>query len=156
MSFVAVYFVYASALWFVFLFLHILLSTLRPSWSYSQWLPTVLVKAFKLFDIYATELMHLWCAFDLLLDQIHYNAKSFLNQAHTCCTEIVLPKVHMMCVDLPYNNPPIFVCPYKLTHMSNFLSGKYSLYTWNEGPINPTISFYTNKLWFKRGAGTPI
>jgi len=46
---------------------------------------------------------------------------------------------------------PIFVCPYKLTHVSSFLSGKYSLYTRDKGPINPTISYCTSKLWFEGG-----
>ena len=45
---------------------------------------------------------------------------------------------------------PNFVCPYKLTHVNN-LSGKYSLYTWDKGPKNPTISFCTSKLQFKGG-----
>ena len=40
---------------------------------------------------------------------------------------------------------------YKLTHVSHFLSGKYSLYARDKGPINPTISYHTSKLQFKGG-----
>ena len=46
---------------------------------------------------------------------------------------------------------PIFVCPYKLIHMSKFLSGKRSLYTWDKSPINPAISYCASKLRFEGG-----
>jgi len=45
-------------------------------------------------------------------------------------------------------------CPYKLINVSNFSSGKYSLYTRDKGPINPTALFeggFFSKL--KSGCG---
>jgi len=49
------------------------------------------------------------------------------------------------CVYLPIYLS-LFVDLHKLTHMSNFSSGKFSLYTRDKGPINPTTSYCTTYI----------
>ena len=50
----------------------------------------------------------------------------FLNHGTPCLLKFFLQNV---CVCVP-TYIPIYVCPYSTAHVSKFLSGKYSLYTY--------------------------
>ena len=80
------------------------------------------------------------------------SCKSFFKSA--ACLVLWNCFTKSVCVCVP-TYLPILACLYKLTHMSIFLSGKYSPYTRNKGPKNPTICFCTSKHLARRWVSFP-
>ena len=82
-----------------------------------------------------------------------------MNQACAWFIEILLRKV-CVCTYLPifvcpYKSTHVskfFVCPYKPTHVSKLLSGKYSLYAWNKAKrilkLASTLVSFGSKVGF--------